>query len=100
MAGYGGGFDSSHIPKTLPPISVRITVQDLTPHTTVWHPHPVVQARYRREITHHQHRGRVGMPLPHKAQNAVGGIVTVHPGKTRRIAVAVMQRWGGGVQAI
>jgi hypothetical protein len=40
------------------------------------------------------------MPLPHKTQNTVGGIITVHPGKTRRIAVAFMQRWGGGIQAI
>src|SRR4029453_17409959 len=100
MVGYGGSFDSSHIPKTLTLIGVRITVQDLTPHATVWHPHPVVPARYWREITRNQHCGTVGMPLPHKAQNAAGGIVTVHPGKTCRITVAFMQRWGSSIQAI
>src|SRR5215471_17094040 len=100
MVGYGGSFDRPHIPETLPHIDVRITIQDLMPHTTVWHPHAVVQTRYRREITRHQHRGSIGMPLPHKAQNAAGGIVTVHPGKTKRIAVAFMQRWGGDIQAI
>src|SRR5262245_50799122 len=69
MLEYGHRFDCSHIPKTLPLIDVRIAVQGLTPHATVWHPHPVVPAWYRCEITRHQHRGRVGMPLPHKAQN-------------------------------
>src|SRR5262249_43161377 len=100
MVGYGGSFDRSHIPKTLPPIGVCITIQDLAPHTTVWHPHAVVQARYRREITRNQHWRSVGTPLPHKTQNTAGGIVTVYPGKTRRIAVAFMQRWGGDIQAI
>src|SRR5215467_3868098 len=100
MVGYGGSFNRSHIPKALPLIGVRITVQNLTPHATIWHTHPVVQARHWREITYNQYGGRVGMPLPYKAQNTVGGIVTVHPGKTRRIAVAFMQRWGGGIQAI
>src|SRR5438309_5653949 len=100
MVGYGGSFNSSHIPKTLSLIGMRIAVEDLTPHTTVWHPHPVVQARYRRKITYNQHRGRVGMPLSHKAQNAAGGIIAVHPGKTHWIAVACVQRWGRGIQAI
>src|SRR5262252_6362795 len=100
MVGYGGSFDCSHIPETLPRIDVRITVEDLMPHTTVWHPHTVVQTRYRREITRHQHRGDVGMPLPHKAQNTAGSVVTVHPGKTNRIAVAFTQRRGGDIQAI
>src|SRR5215217_4289373 len=50
MLGYGHSFDHSHIPETLTPIGLRIAVQDLTPHATVWHPHPVVQARYRCEI--------------------------------------------------
>jgi hypothetical protein len=45
MVGYGPSLDRSHIPKTLPLIGVRITVQDLTPHPTVWYPHLVVQAR-------------------------------------------------------
>src|SRR5262245_37567286 len=100
MVRYGSGFDRPHIPETLPRIDVRITVEDFTPHTTVWHPHAVVQTRYRREITRHQHRGGVAMPLPHKAQNTAGGIVTVHPGKTNWIAVACMQRRGGDIQAI
>src|ERR671922_462460 len=100
MVGYGGSFDRSHVPKTLTLIGVRITVEDLTPHTTVWHPHPIIQARYWREITHNQHCGSLRMPLPHKAQNTAGGIVTIHPGKTRWITVAFMQRWGGGIQAI
>ena len=98
--GEGGSFDSSHIPKTLPIIGVRIAVQDLTPHATVWYPHAVVLAHYRREITHNQHSGRVGMPLSYKAQNAAGGIITVHPGKTCWIAIAFMQRWRGGIQTI
>src|SRR4030095_17120165 len=40
------------------------------------------------------------MPLAHKTQNAAGSIVTVHPGKTCRITVAFMQRWGSSIQAI
>src|SRR5439155_14927946 len=40
------------------------------------------------------------MPLPHKAQNAADGIITINPGTTRRIAVACMQRWGRNIQAI
>ena len=42
MLGYGPSFDRSHIPKTLTLIGLRITVQELTPHAAVWHPHPVV----------------------------------------------------------
>ena len=40
------------------------------------------------------------MSLPHKAQDAAGGIVAIHPGKTRRIAVVLIQCWGGAIQAI
>ena len=50
MGRDGPGFDPPLIPQTATPVHVCITIEDFSPKSALWGPHPVVMTGNRREI--------------------------------------------------
>src|SRR4030095_335522 len=46
----------SQVPVATSPIGSGITVEHFAPHAPAWGAYPIIRARYRREVAHHQQR--------------------------------------------
>src|SRR4029077_2808891 len=77
-----------------------IAVERLAPYTSTWHSYPIVEAWHRREIADNKDTLPGRVPLAQEAHHTALGVVTVAPGKTRRVTVAFVEGWGLTVEVV
>src|SRR5262249_32100026 len=95
-------LNASEVAIAVPVVVPGIAVEHLAPQTSTWHSYPIVEAWHRREIADDKHTLPGREPLAQEAHHTALGVVTVDPGKTRRVTVAFVGGWCmpvGGVQA-
>src|SRR5262245_38115047 len=91
---------ASEVAIAVPIVVPGIAVEHLAPHTSTWHSYPIVEAWHRREIADDKDTLPGRAPLSQEAHYTVLGVITVDPGKTRRVTVAFVEGWGLTVEVV
>src|SRR6266446_3338881 len=100
MVWHGGRPNASEVAIAVPVVVPGIAVEHLAPHTSTWHSYPVVEAWHRREIADDKNTLLGREPLAQEAHYTILGVVTIDPGKTRRVTVAFVEGWGMTVEVV
>src|SRR5262245_36735453 len=100
MVWHGGRLNASEVAIAVPAVVPGIAVEHLAPPTSTWHAYPIVAAWHRREIADDKDTLLGRGPLAQEAHDSVRGVVTVDPGKTRRVTVASVEGWGLTVEVV
>src|SRR5215471_10252443 len=100
MVWHGRCLNASEVAIAVPVVVSGIAVKHLAPQTSTWHSYPIVEAWHRREIADDKNTLLGRAPLAQEAHHTVLGVVTVDPGKTRRVTVAFVEGWGLTVQVV
>src|SRR5215475_4789659 len=100
MVWPGRCLNASEVAIAVPVVVPGIAVEHLKPHTSTWHSYPIVEAWHRREIADDKNTLLGREPLAQEAHYTALGVVTVDPGKTRRVTVAFVEGWGMTVEVV
>ena len=100
MVAFLHGLDAAKIAQAGAPIFRGVAVEQFLPVPAERHADPVILARNRREIAHHQDDVAGRFALAQKAQGARFGIVGIDPLEPGREAIQLMQRGLGTVKAV
>src|SRR5215510_14305249 len=100
MVWHGRCLNASEVAIAVPVVVPGIAVEHLAPHTSTWQSYPIVETWHRCDIADDKDTLPGSDPLAQEAHHTVLGVVIVDPGKTRRVTVAFVERWGLTVEVV